>query len=134
VLDLTTLEPIPSLFSGQRHQRPILKFLHSFVRDLSKPIKKDGREHIEYVPTQIVTEYFRHSFVWYDGQRIRGILYPSSRKPSGTACVLFFTREECGAPERGRFKDPQRQQLRFVRNSAKAFNRKPRSPKTTRSD
>jgi hypothetical protein len=49
--------PFPSLFDEQRrHLRAGLSFLHDFAADLAKPIEKDGREHIEYVPTQIVTE------------------------------------------------------------------------------
>lgn len=130
VLDLTDLKPVPSLFSERRYLRPIFKFLHSFVRDLSRPIKKDGREHTEYVPTQIVTEYFRHSFVRYDGQPIRGILYPSSRLLGSTACVLFFTRQECGVPKQSHFEDRRKQWLRFLHGSAKAFKRKPRRPRT----
>jgi hypothetical protein len=130
VLDLTNLQPVPSLFSNQRHLRPILRFLHSFVRDLSKPIKKDGRVHIEYVPSQIVTEYFRYSFELYDNQPIRGILYPSSRASGGTASVLFFPREACGvAAERNVFKERGRQCLRFAQGSAKVFTRKPRRPR-----
>jgi hypothetical protein len=128
VLDLTHLKQVPSLFSRDRDLRPVLKFLHAFVGDLSKPIKKDGREHIDYVPTQIVTEYFRHSFQSYDRQPVRGILYPSSRAKGGTACVLFFTREECGAPERGAFAGKREQRLRFVKGSAKTFKRKRRKP------
>jgi hypothetical protein len=129
VLDLTDLKPVPSLFSNQRSLRPVLKFLHSFVRDLSKPIKKDDRVHIEYVPSQIVTEYFRYSFELHDEQSIRGILYPSSRIPNGTASVLFFTREACGVvAEQNVFKESRKQWLRFVRGSAKAFTKKPRRP------
>jgi hypothetical protein len=129
VLDLTNLKPIPSLFAAQPDLRQVLRFLHSFVQDLSKPIKKDDRVHIEYVPTQIVTEYFRHSFQGPDGQPVRGILYPSSRAPGGTACVLFFVREECGAPRRVAFFGARTKQwLQFVRKSAKAFDKKPRTP------
>ena len=132
VLDLTNLQPVPSLFSEQRHLRPILRFLHSFVRDLSKPIKKDGRVHIEYVPSQIVTEYFRYSFELYDNQPIRGILYPSSRVRGSTASVLFFTREACGvAAERNLFKERGKQWLEFVKGSAKTFTKKPRRPRAT---
>ena len=129
VLDLTNLRPVPSIFSQERHLRPVLKFLHAFVRDLSKPIKKDGRVHIEYVPTQIVTEYFRHSFQPYDQLPVRGILYPSSRAKGRTACVLFFTREECGASRQGPFGDRHKQWLGFVRGSAETFNRKPQKPR-----
>ena len=129
VLDLTNVPSIPSLFSPGRHQRPILRFLRSFVNDLSKPIRKDDRVHTEYVPTQIVTEYFRHYFHMDSGPPIQGILYPSSRAKGGTACVLFFTREECGAPDTREFAQAKKQWLRFVARSVKAFTRKPRKPK-----
>jgi hypothetical protein len=129
VLDLTALPPIPSLFSDLRYLRPTLSFLYSFVRDLSKPMKKDGREHIDYVPTQILTEYFRHSFLHYDGEPVRGILYPSSRVPHGTACVLFFTREECGAMRAQDHTEPKKQWLRFIKPSHEIFKHKPRRPR-----
>ena len=50
----------PSIFDleGRKHYYGLL-FLFSFARDLSKPVILDGREHIEYVPTQVVTEYIR---------------------------------------------------------------------------
>jgi HEPN/RES N-terminal domain 1/RES domain len=129
VLDLTNVPGIPSLFSPSRHLRPILRFLRSFIIDLSKPIKKDDRVHTEYVPTQIVTEYFRHSFHRDSGPVVRGILYPSSRAKGHTACVLFFTRDECGAPDTSEFAEEKRQWLRFVPRSANVFRRKPRKPK-----
>jgi hypothetical protein len=129
VLDLTEVPAVPSLFSPDRHLRPTIGFLRAFLSDLSKPIKKDGREHTEYVPTQIVTEYFRHSFHKDAGPPIRGILYPSSRAERGTACVLFFAREECGAFPTGSFTQPPKQWLRFVRRSHKVFRRKPRKSK-----
>ncbi len=125
VLDLTHLLPVPSIFSERRYLRPVLRFLHSFVRDLSKSIKKDGREHIEYVPTQIVTEYFRHSFLSYRKAPIRGVLYPSARAIGGIACVLFVTRKDCGIPEESEFELSRKPVLRFVRGSAKTFRRKP---------
>jgi hypothetical protein len=125
VLDLTNIPPVPSLFSPLRDQRPTLGFLHSFADDLSKPIEKDDRVHTEYAPTQIVTEYFRYSFNREAGPSIRGILYPSSRSRGGIACVLFFTREECGATATERFMR-KKQWLRFVPGSPKMFKQKPR--------
>jgi hypothetical protein len=124
VLDLTALPPVPSLFSHQRDLRPVLKFLHAFVHDLSKPIKKDGREHVEYVPTQIVTEYFRHSYLCPDGKPVEGVLYPSARIRGGIACVLFVTRANCGIRESN--VSNKKQSLRFLTGSAKVFRRKPR--------
>ena len=128
VLDLTNIPSVPSLFSPSRYLRPILKFLHSFADDLSKPIKKDDRVHTEYVPTQIVTEYFRYSLHREGGPLIRGILYPSSRAKGSISCVLFFTREECGAIPVEKFMR-KKQWLRFVPRSHKIFRRKPRKPK-----
>ena len=65
------------------------------MEELTRPIVKDGREHIEYVPTQIVTEYFRHVFRTSIGEQVKGILYRSSRNGEGTCCVLFFGNENC---------------------------------------
>lgn len=92
VLDLTELPPMPSAFDETtRHLRPAIGFLRGFIEDLTQAIAKDGREHIDYVPTQIVTEYFRHVFKRLAGGQVNGIIYQSSLK-GGTCCVLFFLR------------------------------------------
>jgi hypothetical protein len=96
VLDLNNLPPIPSLFDqSTNYLRPVTIFMHLFLNDLSKPIDKKDRAHIEYVPTQIVTEYFRHIFHDQNGEPIKGILYPSSRNSGGVSCVLFIEKENC---------------------------------------
>jgi hypothetical protein len=73
-----------------------LRFLHDFVEDLSKPIKRDGMEHIEYVPTQIITEYLRYSFshIHSPGTKVNGIIFQSSKIKGHNSCVLFFDHEE----------------------------------------
>lgn len=96
VVDLTDLPPVPSLFDeGRRHLRSGISFLRDFVEDVAKPIKKDGREHIEYIPTQIVTEYFRHIFRTEGGSRVRGVIYRSSRNGNGKCSVLFVRNKGC---------------------------------------
>ncbi|WP_315264419.1 RES family NAD+ phosphorylase, partial [Tannerella forsythia] len=55
----------------------------------SKDIKHDNKIHIEYVPTQIMTEYFRYVFTEISDIKIDGILYPSSQN-GGNCYVLFF--------------------------------------------
>jgi len=96
VLDLTKLPQVPSIFdSEERHKRPGIIFLRGFSTDLSRRIEKDGREHIEYVPTQVVTEYFRHVHIDQELGKIRGILYRSSQNSSGECCVMFFQNEQC---------------------------------------
>ena len=91
LLDLTRTPADPGLFDRDMHEiRPVIMFLNAFIDDLTRPIIKDGREHIEYVPSQIVTEYFRHLFRDEDGNPLHGILFPSAVDPAGKSCVLFF--------------------------------------------
>lgn len=95
LLNLTTLPPIPSRFDEKlAPYLHTLIFLHSFVQDLSAPISKDGREHIDYVPTQIVTEYFRYTFEELTKIAIDGIIYPSSKHRGHNVCVLFYNQKE----------------------------------------
>ncbi len=96
ILDLTNVPATPSIFDEKmRNLRLSLSFLNAFLADFIKPIIKDGSEHIDYVPTQVVTEYFRHVFLDEDREQIQGILYPSSRRKKGIACVLFFDQSNC---------------------------------------
>lgn len=96
VLDFTNIPDVPSLFDqGAWERRAGIRFLHGFVKDLAKSIQLDGREHIEYVPTQIVTEYFRRVFRPSLDRKIHGIHYKSSRKTNGICCVLFFLDKHC---------------------------------------
>lgn len=96
VLDLTRIPEVPSIFdSEKRGERPGIIFLHEFTRELSQPIEKDGREHIEYVPTQVMTEYFRHIYTHPQYGKLLGILYNSSQRPRGKCCVFFFRSDQC---------------------------------------
>ena len=61
-----------------------LVFLHGFVADIRKPVVLDGREHIEYVPTQIVTEYLR----FLAPANVDGLLFQSAQT-FGVNCVIF---------------------------------------------
>jgi len=84
VLDFTKLPPSPDFFELEKKQRRCLcSFLSSFVEDLRKPIQKDGREHIDYVHTQVLTEYLKSSLP------IDGMLFPSARNRGGTCIVLW---------------------------------------------
>jgi len=96
VLDLTNIPEVPSLFSDEeRHLRAPISFLRKFARDLSKPVKQDGYEHINYVPTQIVTEYIRHRYRDRFGVKVDGIIYRSSVVDEGTSFVLFVENDQC---------------------------------------
>jgi len=96
VLDLTQDHEIPSIFDTNRsYLRSSLIFLRNFEEEISKPIEKDGAEHIEYVPAQVFTEYIRHLYRDQSGNSLDGILYRSSKRKGGVCCVLFIQNEHC---------------------------------------
>lgn len=97
ILDLTNLPLAPSIFaelpdSLEYDPRPTLNFLRSISRDISRPIERDDRVHIEYVPTQVVTEYLRTA-VKIGNTPVDGLRYRSSRRNANTALVLFADQE-----------------------------------------
>lgn len=89
LVDLTGEILIPSLFNEHSNKdRPLWSFIKYFLDDFRQPIEKDGREHIDYVPTQVVSEFFKSSN--HEGVgRISGILYDSAPMPGKQAVVLF---------------------------------------------
>ena len=90
VLDLSNLTKLPSIFDdSQRWKRERLLFLKQFVEEISKPVKKNGQEHVEYVPSQVVSEYFAHVFLAGGEQSLDGMIYPSAIRPGGKNLVLF---------------------------------------------
>ena len=103
VLDLVDLPGVPSIFDADQANldRPALSFLHDFVEDLTKPIEKDGREHVEYVPAQIVTEYVRYRLSEKVGKEIVGIRYRSARRDRRCrVCSLLLRRRSARRPPR----------------------------------
>jgi hypothetical protein len=97
VLDLAALPAVPDLFDESRHLRTALRFLHAFSERVSGAVRTAPRsvhEFVEYVPTQIVSEYFRTNYV-SEGAFLDGILYRSAERPGGICCALFVPRERC---------------------------------------
>jgi hypothetical protein len=117
VVDLTALPSMPSILDkAGETRRPLLRFLIQFAAEISKPIERDGREHIQYVPTQLVTDFIRivlghgqpqgtrfeyfqavHGFpnevIGY--RDIDGIVYSSSKVEKAQCYVLFIGNSEC---------------------------------------
>jgi len=92
ILDLTSLPAKPSIFDGdRREQREGLIFLDHFVAAISQPVEKDGREHVSYVPSQVISEYFALVFQTGNGAALDGIQYPSAVHSGGRNLVLFPT-------------------------------------------
>jgi len=101
IVDLTRLAPVPSLFEPDpavRRQRAALTFLHSFRAAVSAPIERDDRIHIDYVPTQVVSEYLRRVLVDRDGRHLDGLAWGSSQRPDGRNVVLWLDNEHCLGP------------------------------------
>jgi RES domain/HEPN/RES N-terminal domain 1 len=91
VLDLSRLPALPSQFDEtKRRQREALLFLGSFICDISKPVGAEYKDQIEYVPTQVVSEYFAHVFpLTGNSGRLDGLQYQSAKRPEGINVVLF---------------------------------------------
>ncbi len=96
IVDFTRLPMIPSIFEkGKGGAREELRFLRAFVKDLVKSIDKDGRQHSEYIPTQVVAEFIRHVHLGPNGENIQGIAFPSS-KNVGKAYAFFWGHPDDG--------------------------------------
>ena len=101
VLDLTDIPPVPRLFEydpavGQYASRRALTFLHHVAEQMSQPVARDDRVHVDYVPTQVVTEFLRSRVRW-QGSRIDGIKYSSSVHPGYASYALFATQGHIAA-------------------------------------
>jgi hypothetical protein len=63
IMDLTALPPVPSLFDvANKEAREQALIVRAFVEAISPPVTKDGKEHIDYVPSQVICEYLAQVF------------------------------------------------------------------------
>lgn len=117
ILDLVAVRRGVSYFSEQgrmwNHRSGFLRF---FSQDISKPLQRDHRQHIEYVPTQVFTEYVRYQMSARDGKPIDGIRYRSSLNHQ-PCYVLFFDQDDCL-----RSRDEQPQSVQAVSGSMKTLS------------
>ena len=96
VLDFSSVHAPPSIFDvDNRHRRSSAIFLQNFIHDIAKPIKRIARAHIDYVPTQIVTEYLRLVFLIEEKYEVDGIIYPSAKNSGERAIVIFADNNQC---------------------------------------
>ena len=111
IVDLTALPASPGMFTPgtDRNSRAGVHFAHAFARDVSQEVVKDGREHVEYVPTQIVTEYLRYRFA-SQSDRVVGMRYRSCRMTGGCNVALFASYDDYTEPSYGQ-KPPVRLRL-----------------------
>ncbi len=90
VVDLTTLPTDVSIWMDKWEG---ISFLKSFHKDITRPLLKDAKDAIEYVPSQIFTEYLRWMFTDKDGQNVHGLMYRSSKTQKANL-VLFCNNED----------------------------------------
>lgn len=110
VVDLTAIPSMPSPFDqGKRHLSWKVSFLRSFVNRISEPIAK-GRDQVDYVPTQVMTEYLLR--IRWGRDQIQGIRYPSAAHEDGASVVLNVDSMDC--LESGEEKKPGRLQMELA--------------------
>ena len=91
VIDFSNLPKIPSIFDvNEFSSRQKLIFLYDLVSDMSKPVGPNIKDHIEYIPTQVVSEFFRYRF----NPKVKGIRYKSVKNKEGINIAFFESDNE----------------------------------------
>jgi hypothetical protein len=92
IINLADLPPIPGFFSeASREERQGLSFLHRLTRIMAAPVPQNDRVNVDYIPTQILTEFFRD--YGFDGGQLDGVRYVTSLNTQGANAVLFATQD-----------------------------------------
>lgn len=99
ILDLHEVPEVPGFWDPNVRMRAILTFLHRFSREISRPIKRDGVDHLDYVPTQALTEYVRYEMKTPAGNPVDGLCYSSSRNRK-RCYVIFADHGQCEEPDK----------------------------------
>lgn len=89
VIDLTLIPTTLFWMDGWQEN----KFLHLFNEEVTKPVNPEDKNHLQYVPTQVITEYFRFMFRDAMNLPIDGLIYGSS-KTKERNIVLFCNQRE----------------------------------------
>ena len=92
VLDLTKI-PGPSFWMDCWQEN---QFLHSFNREITKKLDPKDTNLLQYIPTQVFTEFLRYMFVDGKGRKLDGMIYGSS-KTREKDVVLFCNQRESKA-------------------------------------
>ena len=69
------------------------QFLHSFNREVTKKLDKNDKNQLQYIPTQVFTEFLRYMFTDKDGRRLDGMVYGSSKTREQNV-VLFCNQQK----------------------------------------
>lgn len=98
LLDLAELPDVPGIFSGVgRQERLGLIFMKAFAQEIARPVDRTDRIHIEYIPSQVATEFIRDAK--FGSDQVHGIRYPSTLNPDERNLVLFVTQDDLMEPD-----------------------------------
>lgn len=89
VIDLTTI-PEQSFWVKNWQEN---QFLHHFNENITKRVDPKDTNHLQYIPTQVFTEFLRYMFRDDKGQQVDGLIYGSS-KTQEKNIVLFCNQKE----------------------------------------
>ena len=76
-----------------RELRAPITFLQSFIEDISRPSQPTDRQNLDYIPTQVITEYLRYELPVRLGP-IGGVVWRSSKDRAIDVCALFVGNDE----------------------------------------
>lgn len=91
-LNVVNLMKLPDSLSIWMDNWQAYAFLKAFHKDITKPLHTGAKEEIEYVPSQIFTEYLRWIFRDKSGKNIDGLIYQSCKTKKANI-VLFCDNE-----------------------------------------
>lgn len=89
VIDLTTI-PEQSFWVNNWQEN---QFLHHFNENITKKVDPKDTNHLQYIPTQVFTEFLRCMFKDSKGHQIDGLIYGSS-KTMEKNIVLFCNQKD----------------------------------------
>lgn len=94
VVDLVSLPPLPTIFTPltTMESRSPVTFLHELAAEFAAPIAREHAELLEYVPTQVVTEFVRYRFS--PERPAEGLCFRSARRASSSNVALFLSAED----------------------------------------
>lgn len=113
IIDLEDLPETPGIFSEcTREERQTLIFLKKLSATFAKPVPQNDRVNVDYIPTQIVTEFLQ-DYEFYNGA-IHGIRYRTSPGVPGSNIVLFTDNDLAIEPHQDAAKAAEDQWLQLT--------------------
>lgn len=106
VIDLTSI-PEQSFWMNNWQEN---QFLHHFNENITKRVDPKDTNHLQYIPTQVFTEFLRYMFRDANGEQVDGLIYGSS-KTKEKNIVLF-----CNQTQSEKFVDKNVKIERFERS------------------